>query len=421
MSDEIIFLEDESVLPPENETDDKAMPIYKAWFLAFFYPRRKSYVRIASQSDASVKKAFFWVVLVALFSSFALAEYPNWISLKHIFLTWFFGRLWHALATVIIFTVAAVLVKLITESLGETDSFENIAYVISTVFVPYSIIYFVVTKAVFWVGHSQNINLYLILAKVESAQKIANIYAFLLIILVIRAIAFTGSKRASVEENEIIDESDTHIRQKRDVGELDVYIEENESGSESGSFIVLSLQTFFFPNAKMFQRIAALEGASLKKALLWVSLPFFVRSAIVMAFSFQFLEGFIHALLTTGYLIGAFALTVKLTQKIADGVGGTCDTDRLAYVLAAIAFSSVIAEAFFILFLRFFAFFSWIGWIGILLAIYIVILYGMGVAGANKIEDTVDYWRVAISSSFIVLVSGGILLTFYACFALSRI
>ena len=414
MADEVEFLEEEAVLPPENETDDKSMLIYKVWFLAFFYPRGKTYIQIANQSDASAKKAFFWVVLATLFFSFALADYP----LKHIFFTWFVGRLWNALDTVIIFAVVAVLVKVITESLGETDSFENIAYVISAIFVPYSIISFGVTKAVFWVGHSQNTNLYSIIETNESAQKIIGIYVFALIILVIRAIAFTGSKQASVEENETIGEVDTRIQQKKNVGEPDIYIEKNRSVGESDSFIVLSLQSFFFPNAKMFQRIAALEEASLKRALLWVSIPFFVRSAIVMAFNFQFLEAFVHALLTTGYFIGAFALTVKLTQKIANDVGGTCDTDGLAYVLAAIAFSSVIAEALLILLSLVSTFFSLVG---ILLAIYIVILYGVGVASANRIENTTNYTRVVISSSFIVLVSSGILLTFYACFALSKI
>ena len=418
MSDEIEFLEEESVLYPENEIDDKSMPIYKVWFLAFFYPRRKTYIQIANQASTSEKKAFFWVVVAALIFSFALEDYVKWISLRHVVFSGIDGRFWNVFGTVVIFAVATVLVKVITESLGETDSFGNIAYVISSIFVPYLIISLIVMKTVFWIGRNQNINLYLILARVESAQKIVGIYALVLIILAIRAIAFTSSKRASVEENETIGEADTRIQQKKNVGEPDIYIEKNRSVGKSDSFIVLSLQSFFFPNAKIFQRIAALEDASLKRALLWVSFPFFIRSAVVMAFNFQFLEGFIHTVLTTGYFIGVFALTVKLTQKKADDVGGTCDTDGLAYVLAAIAFSSVIAEALLTLLSLVSAFLSWVG---VLLAIYIVILYGMGVAGANEIEDTRDYWRVAVSSSFIVLVSSGILLTFYACFALSSI
>ena len=419
MSEKIEFPKGESVLHPENEADEKSMPIYKAWFLAFFYPGRKTYIRIANQSNASIKKALFWAVLVALLSSFALTDYSNWVSLKQVFFTWFVGRLWSAFFMVLVFTIAAVLVKLISDSLGGAGSFENIAYVISAIFVPYEIISVIVTKVIFSVETGHNTNLYLIFDKIGAAHKIVNLYVLFLIILVIRAIAFTDSKQEPVEESgKTVDEAEAHTQQKKKVAKPD--IRANRIASTSDSFVVLSLQSFFFPNARVFQRIAALKEASLKRALLWVSIPFFIRSAIVMIYNLYFFEGSIHTLLTTGYFVGAFVLTVKLTQKIANRAGGTCNTDQLAYVLAAIAFSSIVVEGLFAFFAAIFPrVFS--GVVAILLAMYIVILYGIGVAGANKIEGAGKYLRVAIGSSFVVLVFGGILLTFYACFALTRV
>lgn len=144
------------------------MSLVETWIAAFTKPNESTFAEIAAQPGASTGKAFLWVFVASLLTSFASLisrsvgfgnmgdlqrflppeiardipmNVPSWFG----FGTVICGTPVAALLAVIGFAIGAALIQWVAKLFGGTGSFDKLAYTFSAIMVPYSVVVAVLT------------------------------------------------------------------------------------------------------------------------------------------------------------------------------------------------------------------------------------------------------------------------------------
>jgi hypothetical protein len=140
------------------------MSLVDTWIAAFTKPNEGTFARIAAQTGATVSKAFLWVFVASLITSFAsaIAQLFNF-GRQFVFLRQFLppeitnqlpvggapsfgvgtvicGAPIGAVFAVIGFAIGTALIQWVAKLFGGTGTFEKLAYAFSAITVPYSVV-----------------------------------------------------------------------------------------------------------------------------------------------------------------------------------------------------------------------------------------------------------------------------------------
>ena len=145
------------------------MSLVDTWIAAFTKPNEGTFARIVAQPSASVSKAFLWVFVASLITSFASAIAQLFsFGRQFVFLRQYLppeianqlpaggapsigvgtvicGAPVAAVFAVIGFAIGTALVQWVAKLFGGTGSFEKLAYAFSMITVPYSVVVAVLT------------------------------------------------------------------------------------------------------------------------------------------------------------------------------------------------------------------------------------------------------------------------------------
>ena len=145
------------------------MSLVDTWIAAFTKPNEGTFARIVAQPSASVSKAFLWVFVASLITSFASAIAQLFsFGQQFVFLRQYLppeianqlpaggapsigvgtvicGAPVAAVFAVIGFAIGTALVQWVAKLFGGTGSFEKLAYAFSMITVPYSVVVAVLT------------------------------------------------------------------------------------------------------------------------------------------------------------------------------------------------------------------------------------------------------------------------------------
>jgi len=140
------------------------MSLVETWIAAITKPNEGTFTRIAAQPGATAGKAFLWVFLASIFTSFAsllvqavgmggqmdmfrrflppelARELPVGAAPSIGFGTVICGAPVGAIVSVIGFAIAVALVQWVAKLFGGTGSFDKLAYTFSAITVPFSVI-----------------------------------------------------------------------------------------------------------------------------------------------------------------------------------------------------------------------------------------------------------------------------------------
>jgi len=152
-------------MSPESAPE---MSLIETWMEAFTKPNESTFERIAAQPSASASKAFLWVFVASLFTTFVtfvvqtinfggqagfrqflppeLANQLPASAVPSIGLgTVICGAPVGAIFAVIGFAIATALVQWVAKMFGGTGTFDKLAYAFSAITVPYSVVTAVLT------------------------------------------------------------------------------------------------------------------------------------------------------------------------------------------------------------------------------------------------------------------------------------
>ena len=145
------------------------MSLVDTWIAAFTKPNEGTFARIVAQPGATVSKAFLWVFVASLITSFASAiaqlfNFGRQFDLMRQFLppeitrelplgsapsfgigTVICGAPIGAVFAVLFFAIGVALIQWVAKLFGGTGSFDKLAYAFSAINVPYSVILAVLT------------------------------------------------------------------------------------------------------------------------------------------------------------------------------------------------------------------------------------------------------------------------------------
>jgi hypothetical protein len=144
------------------------MSLVETWIAAVTKPNEGTFARIAAQPGATTGKAFLWVFIASLATSFASLiaqavsfggrsayqqflppEIAREIPFETVpsigFGTVICGAPVGAVVSVIVFAIVTALIQWVAKLFGGTGSFEKLAYTFSAIVVPYSIVSAVLT------------------------------------------------------------------------------------------------------------------------------------------------------------------------------------------------------------------------------------------------------------------------------------
>lgn len=151
---------------PEN---DQAMSMIDIWMAAFTKPNEGTFAKIVAQPGASASKAFLWVFVASLITSFAgsiyqVVSFGRQMELLRQFLppeivrdlplsetplfgvgTVICGAPISAIFAVLFFAIGVALTQWMAKLFGGTGSFDKLAYAFSAINVPYAVITAVLT------------------------------------------------------------------------------------------------------------------------------------------------------------------------------------------------------------------------------------------------------------------------------------
>ena len=154
---------------PVAPEGDPKMSLVDTWIAAFTKPNEGTFARIVAQPGASASKAFLWVFVASLITSFAsaIAQSANFGSgmvLLRQYLppeiarelplsgapsfgigTVICGAPIGAVLAVLFFAIGVALIQWVAKLFGGTGSFDKLAYAFSAINVPYSVILAVLT------------------------------------------------------------------------------------------------------------------------------------------------------------------------------------------------------------------------------------------------------------------------------------
>jgi len=140
------------------------MSMVETWIAAFTKPNEGTFAQIVAQPGASATKAFLWVFVASLLTSFAslisqavsfgqglggleqflppeiARELPVDVIPSFGFGTVICGAPVGAVFAVLFFAISVALVQWVAKLFGGTGSFEKLAYAFSAILVPYSVI-----------------------------------------------------------------------------------------------------------------------------------------------------------------------------------------------------------------------------------------------------------------------------------------
>ena len=160
MEDAMSELSNEPVVPE----GDQPMSMIDTWMAAMTKPNEGTFARIVAQPGASASKAFLWVFVASLITSFAsaIAQSANFGSgmvLLRQYLppeiarelplsgapsfgigTVICGAPIGAVFAVLFFAIGVALIQWVAKLFGGTGSFDKLAYAFSAITVPYSVI-----------------------------------------------------------------------------------------------------------------------------------------------------------------------------------------------------------------------------------------------------------------------------------------
>jgi len=155
----------EPVVPESSQP----MSIMDTWMAAITKPNESTFARIVAQPGASTSKAFLWVFVASLITSFASAiaqtvgfagrmesirqflppeiarELPVGGASPFGFGTIICGAPIGAVFAVLFFAISVALIQWVAKLFGGTGTFDKLAYAFSAVYVPYSVITAVLT------------------------------------------------------------------------------------------------------------------------------------------------------------------------------------------------------------------------------------------------------------------------------------
>lgn len=153
-------LSNEPMIPAGSQP----MSLVETWIAAITKPNEGTFTRIAAQPGATAGKAFLWVFLASIFTSFAslivqavgmggqmdmfrqflppelARELPVGAAPSIGFGTVICGAPVGAIVSVIGFAIAVALVQWVAKLFGGTGSFDKLAYTFSAITVPFSVI-----------------------------------------------------------------------------------------------------------------------------------------------------------------------------------------------------------------------------------------------------------------------------------------
>ena len=150
---------------PMMPAGESEMSLVETWIAAFTKPREETFARIASQPGATTSKAFLWVFVASLLTSFTsliaqavgfgrqmgggfqqflppelAREFPVEAMPSFGFGTVICGAPVGAIFAVLGFAVGVALIQWVAKLFGGTGSFEKLAYTFSAITVPISVI-----------------------------------------------------------------------------------------------------------------------------------------------------------------------------------------------------------------------------------------------------------------------------------------
>jgi len=155
----------ESMVP----TGGSSMSLVETWMAAITKPSESTYAQIAAHPGATVSKAFLWVFVASLITSFAsfisqAAGFGRQMEFLRQFLppeiarelpigaapsfgvgTVICGAPIGAVFVVLFFAIGVALIQWVAKLFGGTGSFDKLAYTFSAINVPYSVIMAVLT------------------------------------------------------------------------------------------------------------------------------------------------------------------------------------------------------------------------------------------------------------------------------------
>jgi hypothetical protein len=153
-------LSNEPVVPES----DRPMSMIDTWMAALTKPNEGTFARIVAQPGASTTKAFLWVFVASLITSFAsaIAQSANFGTRLEMFRrflppevarelpvgatpsigigTVICGAPIGAILAVLFFAIGVALVQWVAKLFGGTGSFDKLAYAFSAITVPYSVV-----------------------------------------------------------------------------------------------------------------------------------------------------------------------------------------------------------------------------------------------------------------------------------------
>jgi hypothetical protein len=160
MEDAMSELSNEPVVPE----GDQPMSMIDTWMAAMTKPNEGTFARIVAQPGATTSKAFLWVFVASLISTFAstIAQTANFATRMEMFRrflppevarelpagaaptfgigTVICGAPIGAVFAVLFFAIGVALVQWVAKLFGGTGSFDKLAYAFSAIYVPYSVV-----------------------------------------------------------------------------------------------------------------------------------------------------------------------------------------------------------------------------------------------------------------------------------------
>ena len=151
---------------PESSSE---MSLFETWIAVVTKPNEGTFAQITAQPGATAGKAFLWVFLASLLTSFAslviqavgvgsqmdmfreflppelASEFPTGVSSAFGFGTAICGAPIGALFTMLGFAIGVALIQWVAKLFGGTGSFDKLAYAFSAIIVPVSVVSAVLT------------------------------------------------------------------------------------------------------------------------------------------------------------------------------------------------------------------------------------------------------------------------------------
>jgi hypothetical protein len=154
---------------PMGPESDRPMSMIDTWMAAFTKPNEGTYARIVAQPGASTSRAFLWVFVASLITTFAssiaqVAGYGRQMEMLHQFLppeiarelpvgiappfgvgTILCGAPIGAVFAVLFFAISVAFVQWAAKLFGGTGTFDKLVYAYSAIYMPYAVITAVLT------------------------------------------------------------------------------------------------------------------------------------------------------------------------------------------------------------------------------------------------------------------------------------